>query len=111
MDHSYVSIGFEFENNGKYFTFMVDAAFMNLITETTARRNYYIGVGDEVEYNGAEYTNMKIPAGTPFSMDITGCRSDLRCLFTPFALKPAETVRFSPWLNLSVMLFKGSVSY
>lgn len=107
MDDSYASIGFEFENNGRYFTFMMDAAFMNLSSDTVARRNYYIGVGDAVEFDGAEYTNMKIPEGTPFSMDIIGCQSDLRCLFTPFTLKPAEAVRFSPWLNLSLMLFLG----
>ena len=107
MNDSYTSVGFEFENNGDFFTFMWDAAFMDMSAASTARRNYYIGVGDGIEYNGSKYTNMRIPEGTDFTLDILGCQSDMRCLFTPFTITPAKTVRFSPWLNLSLMMFLG----
>jgi len=104
---AHAAIGFEFENNGEFFTFMWDAALFSMSTEVTARRNYYIGVGDGIEFNGSKYTNMRIPEGTDFSIDLIGCQSDLRCLFTPFTIKPSESIRFSPWLNLSLMLFLG----
>lgn len=101
------SVGFEFENNGEFFTFMWAAQLFSMSAETTARRNYYIGVGDGIEFNGSRYTNMRIPAGTDFTIDLIGCQSDLRCLFTPFTVKPSEYFRFSPWLNLSLMVFLG----
>jgi hypothetical protein len=104
---THAAVGFEFENNGTFWTFMWDAEFFSMSTETTARRNYYIGVGDGIEFGGSKYTNMRIPEGTDFSIDLIGCQSDLRGLFTPFTLAPTEMVRFSPWLSISLMLFLG----
>lgn len=107
MDEGYPTIGLSFENAGKYFTFQFELSAMNPKVETVALRNYYIGVGKKIEFGGREYENMKIPEGTPFSVDIISGVTELRGLITPFTIKPVEGFRFTPWVDLGLYLFIG----
>jgi hypothetical protein len=107
MKGPYPTLGFSLENKWKYFTFQLDMLGFKAEVNTVAHRNYYIGVGDEVQYGGRGYTNMKIPEGTPFSMDILGGITELRGLITPFTFSPDPNFKFTPWIDVGLMLFAG----
>ena len=106
MDEGCVTLGLSMEKMWKFFTLQVDAAFMQPDTDTVARRNYYIEVGDVV-YNGRSYDHMKIPEGTPFSVEATAGIIEIRGLFTLFTFRPTENVRLTPWIDLGIFGFGG----
>jgi hypothetical protein len=66
-------------------SFQADATLMNPETETVASRNYYIGIGKEVRYDGVGYNQMKIPEGDPFSVDLIASVTEVRGLYHPFS--------------------------
>lgn len=106
MDDGYPMIGVSMEKMWKYFTFQLDASFMQPDTETVARRNYYIEV-DEVKFNGQTYEHMKIPEGTPFDIDAVGGTLELRGLITFFTIEPSESLRITPWIDIGLFGFAG----
>lgn len=108
MDGSYPAVGWAIDVAGKWFTFEYESLWMNPKTTTTARRDYYIGVGSDIEYNGASYDHMMIPKGSEFSMHMVGGTTDLRLLFTPVTIKPVETLAISPWVCAGLFLFLGT---
>lgn len=108
MDGGYTTVGLSLECAGKYFTFQFDTAFMNPDTEAVAKRDYYIGVGEAVDFEGGRYTNMKIPEGSSFEMDIIANVSQFRGLFTPVTFAPTEKFKFTPWIDIGLFLFLGS---
>ena len=107
MEGPFATVGLSYENAAKYFTFQFDMSLMNPKTDTVAGRNYYIQVGEAVEYGGGSYENMMIPEGTEFSLELIGGLIDLRCLFTPFTFKPSDGFQFTPYLDLGFFLLLG----
>ena len=107
MDDGYATVVLALEKNWKYFTFQWETAFSQPDANGVARRNYYIGVGDDVEFEGRTYDNMLIPEGTPFSLEMTTGTLQLRGLITPFTFTPIEGVAFTPWIDLGLFLFGG----
>lgn len=108
MESGYATIGLAYENAAKYFTFQFETAVMNPKVDTVAQRNYYIGIGKEVEFKGGSYENMKIPEGTPFTMDIIGAVTEIRGLFTPFTFRPSDGFRITPWFDFGLYMFLGN---
>jgi hypothetical protein len=76
-------------------------------TETVAKRNYYIGVDEEILYRGRLFDNLLIPEGAPFSMEMTGGKLELRGLITPFTIRPADGLSITPWIDLGLFGFVG----
>ncbi len=107
MKGPYPTLGLSFEKQWKYFTVQMDLLGFKTKANTVARRNYYIGIGDDILYEGQEYSNMKIPEGTPFSMDILGGIAELRGLITPLTYKPSPNFQFTPWLDVGLLFFAG----
>ncbi len=107
FDDGYPTVGLSYENAARWLTFQFDAHVSQADTEAVAQRNYYIGVGG-VEYGGREYDHMMIPEGRSFNMDLTALYMELRGLFTPFTFKPDEGVRFTPWVDLGLVVFAGN---
>jgi len=107
MEDGYATLGFQLENIGKYFTFQLEGSFMNPEVDAVARRNYYIGVGENIDYGGGSYENLKIEEGTSFSMDLIGGSMEIRGLLTPFTLRFSDAVRFTPWLDFGLYTFLG----
>jgi len=107
FDDGYPTVGLSYENAAKWLTFQLDACVSRADADAVAQRNYYVGVGS-VEYGGREYDHMQIPEGRAFSMDLTAVFMEMRGLFTPFTLKPAESVSFTPWVDLGLILFVGN---
>ncbi|MBN1558374.1 MAG: hypothetical protein JW951_09540 [Lentisphaerae bacterium] len=107
MDDSYPAAGFGFDWIWRYVSLEWNVLFMNPDVSTVAQRNYYIGVGDDITFEGQGYDNLLIPEGQSFSMDLLGAMSEVRGMFTPVTFAPAETVRITPWIDLGLFLFGG----
>jgi hypothetical protein len=107
MDDTYPVLGVGMEWIWRYITLQWDLLFMNPDTDTVAQRNYYIGVGEDIQFEGQGYDNLLIPEGTPFSMELLGAVTELRMLYTPVTFQPAEGVLFTPFLGLGLFLFGG----
>jgi hypothetical protein len=106
VDGGYATVGVGWERIWKYFTLQIDLLFMNPETDAVARRNYYIDV-DDVSFNGRSFGNIKIPEGTPFSVDIFATLTEVNALYTPFTFKPSDSFQFTPWIGLGLFLFLG----
>lgn len=102
------TMGFSLEKAWKFFTFQLDASLVKIESSTVARRNYYISLGDSVEYNGQEYDNMMIAEGTPFDFDINGGVIDTKLFLTPFTYRPVDGFRITPLLGIGVFGFLGT---
>lgn len=107
MDDNEPVVGLSLEKGWKYFTIQFEIMAMNPSTETTARRDYYISVGDDIQYNGQSYDHMKIPQGSQFSAELTGGTMELTGLITLFTLEPINGLRISPWLDIGLFGFVG----
>ena len=78
-----------------------------LIADAKARRDYYIGLGDDVRYGGRKYDHMKIPSGSSFSVDFRGGLMDGVISFTPVELAFSDTFSVVPSLDLGLAVFGG----
>ena len=107
MEEGYLTLGVKWENARKYFTWKAEASVMNPSTEAEARRNYYISIGREVEYEGKLYDHMFIPEGDEFEVEIIGGTLELRSQITPFTLQPVQNLRIIPWVELGLFTFIG----
>jgi len=105
---THATIGFSLEKAWKYFTFQLDASWVNIESSSTAVRNYYIGLGDSTEYGGQEYDHMKIPEGTPFDFEINGGTIDTKLFWTPFTFRPSDGFRITPMLGIGIFGFLGT---
>lgn len=107
LDDGYATVGLKYEKAGRYFSWQAEASLMNPDTEAVARRNYYIAVGDDIEYNGQTYDHMKIPEGESFTAELLGGTFELRGQLTPFTFKPGEAFSITPWVELGIFSFAG----
>ncbi len=108
MEDGYLTLGLKWENARKYFTWQAETALMNPSTEAVARRNYYIGIGRSVDYEGKSYDNMLIPEGDEFEVSVLGGTLELRSQFTPFTLRLGDNLRIIPWAELGIFTFMGN---
>jgi hypothetical protein len=107
IDDSYFTMGFSLEKAWRLFTFQLDASLLNIESSTVAQRNYYISVGDSIEYNGQDYDNMRIAEGTPFDFDINGGSIDTKLFLTPFTFRPSDGFSITPLLGIGLFGFLG----
>lgn len=107
MDGPYGTLGISFDSAWKFFRLQIDSSFLNPETKTTARRDYYLSVGDEIQFNGKKYDNLMIPEGTEFEASLMGNLTEITFQFVPFGVLLADLVAVNPSLGLGVLLFGG----
>ncbi|MDA0576854.1 MAG: hypothetical protein O3B24_02015 [Verrucomicrobia bacterium] len=107
IDDGYAVLGISFEKAWKYFAFEGRVLGMDPKTEATARRNYYLSVGD-VSFNGQSYDYIKIPEGTPFTAEFVGALFELNALVTPVTFWISQNSRFAPWIGVGVYGLAGT---
>ncbi len=108
MDGGYPIVGFGTEKNWRYTALQLEFGFMNPSIDTEAKRNYYLAVGEDIEYGGRTYDHLLIPEGTPFEADFEGGAIDLKFLITPLTMNFGPACRFTPNLNLGIFGFAGN---
>jgi len=108
IDDTHTTIGFSLEKAWRFFTFQLDASLINIESSTVAERNYYLSVGDPIEYEGQEYENMRIAEGTPFDFEINGGTIDTKLFLTPLTFRPFDSFRITPLLGIGLFGFVGT---
>ena len=103
----YGTAGFSLDMAWKFVRLQIDSSFMSPSTEATAKRDYYIAVGEDIEYQGQNYDHLMIPAGTPFTADLTGNLTDLNFLLVPVGFNAGNVLRLNPSLDAGLLLFGG----
>ncbi len=103
----HTTFGLSVEKAWRFFTFQFDANMMKMESSTVARRNYYIGVGDGIEYEGETYDRMQIPKYTPFDFEIFGGTVDTKIMMTPFTMRFGPGFRITPMLGIGIFGFVG----
>lgn len=107
LDGPFGTVGLSFESAWKYLRLQIDTAFLNPSTETTARRDYYLAVGKDIEYNGRSYDHLMIPEGTPFEADLIGNMTEVTMQFVPVGFQAGDFLSINPSLGLGLILFGG----
>lgn len=102
------AFGLSCEMDWSLFRFQLDTTFVSPSTEATARRDYYLTVDDDIAYGGETYDHLMIPAGTPFSADLTGNLTELTCMIVPFGYNAHGTFRINPSLDVGLLFFGGN---
>lgn len=105
----YLTWGIEYERTWKWWTFNWDMLILNIDASAKAKRDYYLGVGDDIGYNGKSYDHLMIKNGSDFSVELTGLMTEFLFSFTPFTFFYGEEgrSRLTPSLDLGLMIFGG----
>lgn len=105
----YDTIGFHYDKAGKWWSFKWDMLFFEIDSDAVAKRNYYIGVGDDINYGGHKYDHMMIAKGDEFSIDIVGAMTDFIFSFTPFTFFYGgnDSMRLTPSIDIGLTLVGG----
>lgn len=105
----YWTLGVHYDCEWEYFTYRWNLTLFKLSANATAKRDYFIGVGDEIGYKGNNYDHLMIPNGSDFSLDFLGLMTDFTFGFTPFTFfyGSDEDIRLTPSLDFGLVLFGG----
>lgn len=107
VDAPYSTYGVRYEKQWEWFAFRWELVGFGLDADATAKRNYYLGLGDDISYGGRSYDHLKIPAGSSFSLGFDGGMTTMLGAFTPFTLRFEDDVSFTPELDLGAVLIGG----
>lgn len=107
LDGPYGLFGLSGEAMGRYVGFRLETSFFQPSTRTTARRDYYLAVGDDIEYGGRRYDHLMIPAGTSFEAELIGNATELDLRLVPVGFALGDRWHVNPSLELGVLFFGG----
>ena len=107
LDGPYGVVGLSGEAAWRFFRLQFDTVFLNPSAQTTARRDYYLAVAEDIEYGGVRYDHLMIPSGTAFEVDLFGNVTELTLAFVPFGVVAGDVLRIHPELDLGVLAFGG----
>ena len=102
LDGKKATFGLGIEQKWKYITLEVGGFYYNPTSNTTALRDYYLGISNDIEYQGKEYEYMMIPEGQPFTADLKSVFCELDILITPITLAPSPNLEFVPFFYLGI---------
>jgi len=102
LDGKKVTFGLGIEQKWKYITLEVSGFYYNPTSNTTALRDYYLGISKDIEYQGKEYEYMMIPEGQPFTADLKSVFFELDILITPVTIAPSPNFEFVPFFYLGI---------
>ena len=100
-------MGLRYEKQWTFWNFRWDLVRLSLDASATAKRNYYLGVGDDIHYGGRSYDHLKIPKGSRFSLDFDGFLTSGAFALTPFTFWLGEELSFTPELDAGLVLVLG----
>ncbi len=108
MEGPYGGVGFSLDMAWSYFRLGVDSLFLAPSISTIAKRDYYLAVGDGIDYNGSSYDHLMIPEGTPFKADIMGNMTEINFSLVPVGFQLGDSVVINPSLDFGLLLFLGT---
>ena len=109
VDAPYASFALQLSHQWRYAALRWNVQYLNVSSDATAKRDYYISLFDDVEYRGNSYERMKIPKGSDFSMDLTGAYMDLVLSITPFTIGEPDAIELTPVLDIGLVAAGGKL--
>ena len=107
MDGPFGAIGLSYDVAGRFVRFQIDTLFLKPSTRTTAKRDYYLSIQDEIDYRGESYDHLLIPEGRTFEAEIAGNMTELTLMLVPAGVHAGNGLRINPSLDVGVLLFGG----
>ncbi len=107
LDDIFGMIGLSYDVAWRYFRLQIDTAFMMPSTDTTAQRDYYLTISDDISYGGRTYDHLMIPEGSKFSADLFGNMTEITAMFVPVGFQVGDWLTINPSLDLGVLLVGG----
>ena len=107
VDGSYPTLGLHYERQWDFFSLRWDILYLSMDADARAKRDYYLGLGDEISYGGHHYDHLKIPKGSDFSIAFDGVWTTLGAAFAPFTFDVADAVRLTPELDAGLVVIGG----
>ncbi len=108
IDPPYRTFGVHFARQWNWLALRWNLLYLDMSADARAKRNYYIGLGDKVSYQGRRYDHMKIPKGSDFSIDFAGGLTDLLLSVTPVTIGLSDGVDLVPSLDVGLVLIGGN---
>lgn len=102
LDGKKATFGFAIEQKWKFITLEFGGFYYNPTSDTTALRDYYLGISNDIEYQGKDYEYMMIPEGQHFTADLKSFFCELDILITPVTLAPSPNFEFVPFFYLGL---------
>lgn len=102
LDGKKATFGARMEKRWRYFTLGLGGFYYHPSADTVALRDYYLGISDEIEYQGQKYEYMMIPEGQPFTADLRTVFCELSLLFTPVTITPLPNFELIPAIYLGI---------
>ena len=103
FDSPWDSFGIHYEHSWRYVSFRFDLAMFELDASAKAKRDYYIGLEDDISYGGRSYDHLKIPTGSSFSTEFSGGMGSAVFAITPFSVALGSNVKLVPELDLGLL--------
>lgn len=107
LDGTYGLFGLSCDAMWNFIGLQLETAFFQPSTRTTARRDYYLAVGSDIEYQGQTYDHLMIPSGTTFAADLTGNLTELTLRLVPVGFRAGDVFHVNPSLEAGVLFFGG----
>ena len=107
LDDSYGLIGLSCEAAWKFVGLQLDTAFFQPSTRSTARRDYYLAVGEDIDYQGNSYDHLMIPAGRTFDAELNGNVTELTLRLVPVGFQAGDFLHVNPSLGVGGLFFGG----
>ena len=107
VDGPYSTIGLHYEKQWTFWAFRWDIVRLALDASANAKRDYYLGVGDDIKYGGKSYDHLKIPKGSRFEIDFDGFLTSGQFAFTPCTFWIGEELSFTPELDAGLVVVLG----
>ena len=103
----YSTIGLHYAKQWNWWAFRWDLVRLALDASANAKRDYYLGVGDDIKYGGRSYDHLKIPAGSRFEVDFDGFLTSGLFSLSPCTFWYGEETSFTPELDIGLVLVIG----
>ena len=107
VDGPYSMIGLHYAKQWKFWSFRWDVVRLALDSSANAKRDYYIGVGDDIKYGGKSYDHLKIPKGSRFEVDFDGFLTSGLFSFAPCTFWLGEEASLTPAVDAGLVLVLG----
>lgn len=107
FDAPWTAFGVHFAHSWRFAALRLDFSFFELDASATAKRDYYIGLEDDISYGGRDYGHLKIPAGSEFSSEFSGGMGSAVFALTPLSLVLDENVTLVPEFDLGILGVAG----
>lgn len=107
LEGPFGTMGFSLDMAWPFVRLQLDSLFLNPSATATAKRDYYLAVGDDIEYRGKSYDHLMIPKGSQFSAEATGNFTEMNFLLVPVGFSVGEGFRLNPSLAAGLLVFGG----